>query len=53
MCRCQYGTRMRQPTIHYEANFEKKKYSDSDVIVSGTAHANVHDDEAPLEAMDD
>ena len=47
------GTCMRQPTIRYEANFENKKYSDSDVPVSGTAYVNVHDDEAPLQAMDD
>ena len=47
------GTHSRNPTVHYEANFENKKYSESDVPVSGTAHVNVHDDEAPLEAMDD
>ena len=41
------------PTVHYEANFENKNYSDSDVPVYGTSHVNVHDDEASLEAMDD
>ena len=46
-------TCMRQPTIHYEANFENKKYSDSNLPVSGTARVNVHNDEAPLQAMDD
>ena len=47
------GTRTRNPTVHYEANFENNKYSDSDVPVYFTAHVNVHNDEAPLEAMDD
>ena len=42
------GTRTRNPTIHYEANFENKNYSDSNVPVSGTVHVNVHDDEAPI-----
>ena len=48
-----HETHTRNPTVHYESNFEKKKYSDSGVPVSGTAHVNVHDDEASLEAMDD
>ena len=47
------GTRTRKTTVHYDANFENKKYSDSNVPVSGTAHVNVHDEEATLEAMDD
>ena len=47
------GTRTRHPTIHYEANSENKKYSDSNVPFSGTSHVNVHNDEAPLHSMDD
>ena len=46
------GTHTRQPTIHYEANFENKKYSDSNLTFSGTANVNVHNDEPPLQAMD-
>ena len=42
------GTRTRNLTVH----FENKKYSDSNVPVSDTAHANVHNYEAPLQAMD-
>ena len=41
------------PTVHYEANFENKNYSDSDGLVYGTSHVNVHDDEAPLDAIYD
>ena len=47
------GTHTRQSTIHYQANSKNKKYSDSGVPVSGTAHVSVHDDEAPLQATDD
>ena len=47
------GTRTINPIVHYETNLENKKYSGSVITVSGTAHVSVHDDEDPLEAMDD
>ena len=42
------GTCTINPTVHYEENLENNKYSDSDVLFSGTEHVNIHNDEAPL-----